>query len=162
MHELHQVLAEVQETVHGVSPWVPVVRVKIFDEIDAVILEAIGIEAVKARDDVLTMMASIVDNEIERAELVHDSREKFTIGLTADSDVNPTGGRVIECACGVDIDADQAGIRMLEVILPKSQRRAAEYPDLEDTHRRVTTRVENCPISLEVVAPLVALWDFSP
>src|ERR1700722_1293006 len=46
MHELQQILAEVQETVGGVTPVRPVVGMKVFDEIDAVVLQARRIQAV--------------------------------------------------------------------------------------------------------------------
>jgi len=162
MQELQQILAEVQETVGGVSPGKPVVGVKIFDEIDAVVLEAGRIKAIEALDHVSTMMASVVDDEIERAELIHDSREEFAVSLTANPDVNPIGGCVEPCALRLDIDADQGGVRMMKITLPKAQRCALKDSDLEDTHRCVLAGTEDRLVRFKVVGPFMALWHSPP
>ncbi len=98
----------------------PVICVQVFDEIDPVVLETVCVKAIETLDHVRTMMASVVDDEIERSKLLDDLHEKSAIGLTAYSDMNATGGRVMNCAGGIDIDADHAGIRMLEIVLPQS------------------------------------------
>src|ERR1700733_11413923 len=118
MHELQQILAEVQETVGGVAPARPVVGMNVFDEIDAILLEAGRIQAVEALDNVGTVVAAVVDDQIERAELSHDACEEFVIRLAAYPDVNPIGGRVEPGAPGLDIDADHGSLSMMKITLP--------------------------------------------
>src|SRR5580692_11038502 len=162
MHELQQILAEVQETVGGVAPVRPVVGMKVFDEIDTVVLETGRIQAVKALDHVSAVMAAVVDDEIERAELSHDAGKEFVIRLAADPDVNPICGRVEAGTRGIDIDADQGGLRMLKITFPEAQGRAVKDSDLQDTQGRVAAGAKDRFVGLEVVGPLQTLWRGAP
>ena len=89
----------------------------VFDDVDARVGHS-GKQRLKAGDDMVGNMASVVDDDIERAMLLRNFGEKCFVVLRAPQQCDPRVEHQLLC---VDIDADYAPAR--KVLRPHRQRR---------------------------------------
>src|SRR5450631_199453 len=115
MHVFEQLFAHVEKTLPRIAPRKPIVGMKILDEIDAVIFQPLGIQVIEAGYHMRTVMASIIDDEIEWPEFLYHALQEFRISLASDANPDSIGRRIELDTFRSDVDADDErfGVRKI-------------------------------------------------
>src|SRR6056297_1260657 len=151
VHEATDIGKEIRRRPEATAETCPIGRVKILDQIDAIVVEKRK-QGFKRGFDIVHAMAAVIDDDIDAAHLLDHRSEKCRVVLRTDAHLAVDTVKLE--AVLVDVDPVDGRVRPKE-LAPDRKRAALRHTDFQQPWRAASEGCEIAVIDRDVVVPFV-------